>query len=308
MKHNRIASNVFMVYPASFGFDDQTAATNAFQRHLPGAKAAITDQAQMEFEQAVAILRAQGIHVTVFQDQPVPAKPNAVFSNNWLTTWPNGRVFLYPMATESRRSERSDAAQKQLSDTFRISETIDLSGSETEGAYLESTGVMVFDHAHKRAYAAISPRCDETLAREHIKSLGYQPIIFCTAGQQGDPIYHTNVLMGVQMTTAVVCAAVIADVQERQHVLDSLEDTGHEVIIISPEQMARFCGNVIELQNQAGDRFLVMSQTAYDGFTPAQRQLLSLDKTLLPLSIPTIETIGGGSARCMITEVFLPAR
>ena len=305
MNTHKPASSVFMVHPTSFGFDEQTARSNTFQRHLDADASAISAKAQAEFKAAIAKLRRHGITVVDFRDpSPVP-KPNAVFPNNWLTTWPDGRVVLYPMATESRRRERTADALKALTKEFQITDTIDLSAAEQTGVYLEGTGVIIFDHIHRVAYASISVRCDEELCAHHLRDLGYRPVIF-HAYANGMPVYHTNVLMGVQTATAVVCAESITEEAERRRVMESLEGTGHEVVTITEDQMGRFCGNVIELQNADGERFLVMSQTAHDAFIPAQREILGRDKTLLPLEIPTIEAIGGGSARCMIAEVFLP--
>jgi hypothetical protein len=294
-----------MVQPTSFGFDDQTARTNAFQRHPAGDKRTVTAQAQAEFASFVVVLRARHIDVTVFKDPDAAPKPNAVFPNNWLSTWPDGRVFLYPMATESRRPERSQAALGQITAAFRVTDTIDISASETAGRYLEGTGVLVFDHANKLAYASVSPRCDEQLAINHIKTLGYEPVIFHTADQDGVSIYHTNVMMGVQSTTAVICAEAITNEHERRQVLERLERTGHQVVTISLSQMTQFCGNVLELANPAGQKFLILSQAAYDTFTPQQRKALARDKELVPVAIPTVEAVGGGSARCMIAELFL---
>ncbi len=298
---------VFMVHPTTFGFDEQTAKTNTFQQPLAGSAARLAARAETEFMAMVKQLRDHDIAVVAFEDAPLPPKPNAVFPNNWLTMWPDGRVFLYPMATESRRRERSQAALRQLAGQFELADVVDLSAAERQGRYLEGTGVLVFDHAHRITYASVSPRCDEALARQHIADLGYQPVIF-HAYANGAAIYHTNVLMGVQTTTAVVCAEAITDAAERQRVLDMFERTGHEVVVITPAQMAQFCGNVMELQNRSGERFLLLSRAAYDGFTLEQRTQLSRDKTLLPVAIPTIETIGGGSARCMVAEIFLPPK
>jgi hypothetical protein len=308
MKHSHLAPQVLMVYPASFGYDNQTAVTNSFQYQPTATRAAVTAQAVAEYDAMVMTLRAHGIGVIDIHDVPEPPKPNAVFPNNWLTMWPDGRVFLYPMATPSRRPERSPAALRELQRHFELSAVLDLSELERQQRYLEGTGVIVFDHINRLGYAAVSPRCEATLAAEHIESLGYRPVIFHTADAQGVAIYHTNVLMGIQTTTAVICAETITDLTERHRVIDSLEQTDHRVITISPDQMAHFCGNIIELQNELGESFLILSQTAYDNFTADQRALLAADKTLLPVAIPTIEAVGGGSARCMIAEIFLPAK
>lgn len=297
-----------MVRPSTFGFDDQTAQTNTFQHHTGLAHSEVLARANAEFDNAVETLNKIDIAVTVFEDSDTRPKPNAVFPNNWLSTWPDGHIFLYPMATESRRIERSFEALELLSRQFKISEVTDLSEPERRDLFLESTGVIVFDHVNKIAYACISPRCDEQLFRDHVTDLGYEPVAFHAYGTDGVAIYHTNVMMGVQSETAVLCAEAITDEQERHMVLKKLEDSGHKPVIITQEQLRKFCGNVLELHNEAGDRYLVMSQSAFDALTPTQREALSQDKTLIPLAIPTIEAIGGGSMRCMLAEVFLPGR
>lgn len=298
-----------MVRPSSFGFDEQTARTNTFQHDIEyEAASAIQKRAEAEFEAFVSKLRRQSVDVVVFDDSPLPPKPGGVFPNNWLTTWPDGRVYLYPMATKSRRSERNPAALDLLKLRFTAEAIRDISATENEGGILEGTGAMVFDHPHKIVYASISPRCSEDVFRRHARDLGYQPITFHSYSENGVPIYHTNVMMGVQSTTAVVCSESITDELERKLVLDTLRRTGHEVIEISYTQMNQFCGNVLEVQNTRGERLLVLSGAAYDAFTDRQRDILSQDKTLLRADIPTIETVGGGSARCMIAEVFLPLK
>lgn len=305
MKRQQSSQAVLMVRPTSFGFDEQTAQSNAFQ-HKPTANQRVTlKHANEEFQRAVDTLAAHNIDVVVFEDEPAPAKPNAVFPNNWLSTWPDGRIFLYPMATESRRSERTPVVLDALKRHFAVTDITDLSSAERDGNYLESTGVIIFDHVNRVAYACLSVRCDETLFTRHVTALGYQPIIFHAYDQHGTPIYHTNVMMGVQSTTAVICLDAITDKAERAAVVGSLTDTGHDIIAISHEQMSAFCGNVLELRNRRGDAFLALSQTAYDNFTLQQRERLARDKTLLPLMIPTIENIGGGSVRCMLAELFL---
>jgi hypothetical protein len=303
--NNQSAKAVLMVRPTSFGFDEQTAVSNAFQNKPTEAQDEILAHANDEFQQAVNTLSANGIEVLTFEDDITPPKPNAVFPNNWFSSWSDGQVFLYPMATESRRIERSDAVLDALKKYFKVSNVTDLSDSEKDRQYLESTGVMIFDHVNKIVYGCTSVRCDETLFKDHAEKLGYKPVLFHAYDENGVAIYHTNVLMGVQSNTAVVCLDAVTDETERKTLVMSLEETNHEVINITHAQMNAFCGNVLELQNQAGKHFLALSQTAYDNFAPKQREQLSRDKTLLPLSIPTIETIGGGSVRCMLGEIFL---
>jgi hypothetical protein len=303
------ASAVMMVQPDGFGFDSQTAATNAFQNDISVSTEEIRSLARKEFTDMVTSLRKNGIQVVVFKDQEnVASKPNAVFPNNWLSTWPDGRVFLYPMATESRRIERSFAALQTLSKDFKVSEITDITEVEAYGKYLESTGVMVFDHQHKIVYGCISPRCDASLFTSHALLLGYEPVLFHAYDPNGTAIYHTNVLMGIERTTAVICSEAITDIAERRKVLEALIRTGHEVVEITQEQMNAFCGNVLELRNNEGEYFLAMSKTAFRAFTVEQHYVLGQDKVLLPFDITTIETVGGGSARCMLAEVFLPRK
>ncbi len=298
------AHAVLMVSPASFAIDPQTAVSNAFQIQ-PDNQKTVAEQAMAEFRNAVDNLRQADIEVLVHEGLASENKPNAVFPNNWISTWPDGRVFTYPMATPSRRVERDNEVLSELASSFAIGQTIDLSDIEKAGRYLESTGVIVFDHLARTAYGCISERCDEELFNQHVMSLGYRPITFHAYDEQGTPIYHTNVMMAVQSTTAVICSQAIADPSERKLVVDLLKNT-HKVIEITPAQMNDFCGNVLELENVRGEKYLALSRSAYDAFTPAQRKILASDKTLLPTAIPTIESVGGGSMRCMLAEIFLP--
>jgi len=306
MNDLQAASSVLMVRPVSFGFNEQTAITNAFQNRPDITSEQLHIKANQEFDAMVTALRGHGIHVTVFEDTDIQRKPDAVFPNNWFSTWPDGKVFLYPMATESRRIERSYTALQELSKDFAIKQVVDMSDTETHNLALESTGVMIFDHINKVVYGGVSPRCDAGLFVSHASELGYKPVLFHAYGTDGTPVYHTNVMMGLQSTTAVICAESITDTTERATVLKALRDTGHEIIEITQAQMSNFCGNVLELQNNKGDRFLVMSQTAFSNFTKEQKAILSKDKTILPFEISTIEAVGGGSVRCMLGEVFLP--
>lgn len=300
------ASAVLMVEPLGFGFDEQTAQTNSFQAELPLSPGVIRARAMSEFQAMVDGLQSHGILVQVHRDTDSRGKPNAVFPNNWLSTWPDGTTYLYPMATESRRVERNKEAINELAGKFEVSKVIDLSEAEQYGRYLESTGVIIFDHLYKIMHGCISKRCNEQLFIKHAAGLGYKPVVFHAYDMLGIPIYHTNVMMGIQTSTAVICSEAITDAEERSGVLSSLEQSGRQVIEITHAQMAAFCGNVLELQNGHGERFLALSQSAYDNFTEDQRNLLAKDKTLLPFAIPTIETIGGGSVRCMLAEIFLP--
>lgn len=299
------APAVLMVRPRSFGFDEQTARTNAFQNEAVLPQPEVLRRANDEFNRMVDSLRAHDIYVHVYEDADPLPKPNAVFPNNWFSTWPDGKLFLYPMATESRRVERSQIAIDDLANHLRIEEIKDLSAAEAQHKYLESTGVLIFDHIAKVVYGCISERCNEQLFNEHAQLLGYEPVLFHAYDEAGTAIYHTNVMMGVQTSTVVICSESI-NASERPAVLARLKATGRTVVEISFAQMSAFCGNVLELRNNKGELFLAMSQSAFDNFTPEQRSALGEDKTLLPSAIPTIETIGGGSVRCMLGEIFLP--
>ncbi|RYU82831.1 citrulline utilization hydrolase CtlX [Hymenobacter persicinus] len=303
------ASTVFLVRPAYFAFNAETALSNHFQQTLTGLDAAaVQARAFAEFDAAAATLRARGVRVLIFDDTPAPAKPDAVFPNNWLTLHPDGRVLLYPMCAPNRRPERRPDILAALGQQFAIREVIDLSGSEGQERFLEGTGSIIFDHEHRLAYAGLSARTDAGLFADVAARLGYRPVAFHATDARGHAIYHTNVMMCVGSGFAVVCLESLRDPAERAVVVEALTSTGHEIVDISLAQVARFAGNMLTLRPTAGGiELLVMSQSAHDALTPAQRHTLSGYAELLPLPIPTIETIGGGSARCMLAEVFLPA-
>ncbi|HEX8424676.1 citrulline utilization hydrolase CtlX [Hymenobacter sp.] len=301
-------NTVFLVRPARFGFNPETAASNYFQQAIADLDAATVQAcAFAEFDAMVASLRAKGVTVLVFDDIPEPAKPDAVFPNNWLTLHPDGRVLLYPMCAPNRRLERRPDILEVLRKQFSIKEVVDLSEYEQEGRFLEGTGSILFDHEHRVAYACLSPRTDASLFAEVANQLGYRPVTFRAHDAHGLEIYHTNVMLSIGSGFAVVCLESIVNAAERAAVVASFSLTGHEIVAISLAQIAHFAGNMLALQSTEGTSLLAMSQSAFDALTPAQRTTLSRYCELLPLPIPTIETIGGGSVRCMLAEVFLPA-
>ena len=303
------ARTVLLVRPARFSFNSETAVSNHFQQAIAGLdETALQAQAFAEFDALVNTLRGKGMRVLVVDDTPEPAKPDAVFPNNWATFHPDGRVLLYPMCAPNRRAERRPDILEMLGREFVITQVQDFSGAEQEERYLEGTGSIIFDHMHRVAYAGLSARTDADLFRRVCAQLGYRPVAFRAQDAQGHAIYHTNVMLCVGARFAVVCLESIADPAERTTVIDSLEQTGHEIVDISLAQVARFAGNMLTLQPAAGPELLAMSQSAYDALTALQRQTLSRYADLLPLAIPTIETIGGGSARCMLAEIFLPEK
>ncbi len=301
----RSAQNIFLVRPACFGFNVETAETNSFQN-----KTVIDDlqkKVQAEFDAFAEALTNAGIGVTIFEDGPFPVKPDAVFPNNWISLHADGTMVLYPMCTPNRRAERRPEIIEELKKRFTIKNTIDLSGYEKEGRFLEGTGSIVFDHSNKVAYACLSPRTDKGLFVDLAGQLGHAPVSFTANDKNGTAIYHTNVMMCVSEGFAVICSDSISDKNEKRNVLSSLAE-GNDVIEISREQMSKFAGNTLGLKSKSGELILALSQSAFDSLTSDQKGRIEKYARLLPLAIPSIETIGGGSARCMIAEIFSAAR
>ena len=301
-------STVFMVSPDDFAFNVETAGSNRFQdRSAEGADA--RRKAMLEFDAAVAELGKAGIRVIRMASRADVKTPDAVFPNNWFSVHAlegGPRVLVgYPMLAPNRRAERRLAElQGRLSaDGLPVDEVIDLSPYEEKGMFLEGTGSMVLDRANRIAYAALSPRTDPAVLQEFARRMQYRPVSFRSHDAGGGLVYHTNVMMSVGSRFAVVCAESIRDPRERREVLDQLKRSGKEVIPITQSQMGKMAGNILELRTERGP-LIVMSRTAYDHFTPEQRARLQRFGTLLPLAIPTIEAIGGGSARCMLGEVY----
>lgn len=300
------ASHILLIRPVASAYNPETAASNAFQ-HDPGLDPETTVlRVQSEFDGFVKALQSESVQVTVIDDTRQPGKPDAVFPNNWVSFHEDGRVILYPMFAPSRRRERRMDVIDQLRNIFNVGEVIDLSGNEKAGRYLEGTGSMVFDHVDRVAYGALSPRTDGELFKEVCKMLRYRPVVFHSRDASGMEIYHTNVMMCVGEGFAVVCLESITDFTERKKVMDSLRDSSHTLVEISFEQMNHFAGNMLAVKSDKGDALLICSQQAADSLSTAQRMALGHYARLVPVPIPTIEAIGGGSARCMMAEVFLP--
>jgi len=299
-------NQILLVKPAHFTFNTETAGSNAFQNILSEKEETIKTNVLNEFENAVALLKSKNINVTVVEDTPDPVKPDAIFPNNWVSFHADGTVILYPMYAPNRREERRLDVLEMLKKKFRIEKVVDLSKYEAEELFLEGTGSIIFDHIHKVAYACLSPRTDKELFIELCNYLHYQPLYFIAQDKNGKEIYHTNVMMCIAEKFAVICLDSIKDKADRQQVIQSLETTGHEIVDISFGQMNHFAGNMLELKDAKGKHLLVMSQSAYESLTDNQKRQIEKYAELLPLPIKTIETIGGGSARCMIAEIFLP--
>ena len=302
------AKTVLMVEPIAFGYNSQTAENNYFQ--IEQKEADIQEKALLEFTQFAEKLRNKGIEVITVKDTLNPHSPDSIFPNNWVSFHSDGKVALYPMFAVNRRVERRQDILETLKEKgFNITEIDDLSSSENDEKYLEGTGSMIFDHDYRIAYGSVSLRLDEELFREFCAKYKYEPVVFHSYQNVGDqrlPIYHTNVMMCVAENFAVICLDCIDDELEREKVQEVLKSSKKEVIEISEEQLQQFAGNMLQVQNEAGEKFLVMSETAYKALT--QDQILKIERycEIIYADLNTIETNGGGSARCMLAEVFLP--
>ncbi|MGV3642304.1 MAG: citrulline utilization hydrolase CtlX [Adhaeribacter sp.] len=305
----QISTSILMVRPARFGFNPLTAETNSFQGQLSGLNPEqVSEKAREEFDALVDLLREKGVKVVVASDTLEPEKPDAVFPNNWISLHADGRVVLYPMQAASRRTERRPEIIGLLDRDYQVGEVVDLSEAEKQGRYLEGTGSMVLDHDNRLAYACLSPRTDPRLLKDFCRRFHYQPVAFHAFDHTGGAVYHTNVMLCIGSGFAVLAADAIREEEERYVVMRSLRDTGHEVVTISMDQMHHFAGNMLEVKNQAGQRFLVMSEQARLSLRPDQVQTLEQHAEILATSLDTIEQIGGGSARCMMAEIFLPPK
>ncbi len=302
------SSNILMVRPANFGFNAETAGSNSFQNELSIASLEISVLAQLEFDAAVLRLKKEGINIISIEDSIDPIKPDAIFPNNWISFHSDGRVVLYPMLAENRRLERDSAALEVLGERFKVNSITDYSDSENRGIFLEGTGSIVFDHVHRKAYACLSPRTNEQLLNQLCGELRYEAIVFTALDHLHHTIYHTNVLMCMGDGFVVICLECIPSEMERKSLLDGFEQDQLEVINISKKQMDHFAGNMLGVKNDKGEILIVLSETALNSLDINQKNTLSRYGKLLPISIPTIETIGGGSARWMIVEIFLPLK
>jgi len=296
-----------MIRPGRFYPNPETAADNAFQRDANRDLDALTLVARNEFDAAVQTLRAAGVNVHVFEDTAEPEKPDAVFPNNWISTHHDGRIALFPLYSNLRRRERRQDIVEELHKHYRVTELIDYSAFEDEGCYLEGTGSLVLDHLNKIAYVSLSNRSNPKVIERFTDDFSYEPVTFTSVGSNGEPIYHTNVMMCVGTAFAIVGLEMIRNKAERQKVRARLEKTGKEIVELSADQIANFAGNAIELQNRRGEKLLGLSSRAARALTEEQRERLSRYAGLMPLELPTIE-LGGGSARCMIATIHLPPR
>ena len=303
--HTQSTDSVLMIRPARFYPNPETAADNAFQCNADRDSAVLTLMARKEFDAAVQALRVAGVNVHVFEDTAEPEKPDAVFPNNWISTHDDGRIALFPMYSALRRRERRQDIVEEIRKHYRVTEVIDYSALEDEGCYLEVTGSLVFDHVNKIAYVSLSNRSHPKVIQCFANDFSYEPVIFTSIGSNGQPVYHTNVMMCIGTAFAMVGLEGIPDKAERQQVRARLEKTGKEIVELSADQIANFAGNAIELHNKDGEKLLVLSGRAARALTDEQRKPVSRYARLLPVELPTIE-LGGGSARCMLATIHLP--
>jgi hypothetical protein len=300
-------TTLLMIRPVNFGFNEQTAGSNAFQNR-DAEQQQVQDKALDEFDSFVAVLRENGVEVIIINDTPEPHTPDSIFPNNWVSFHSTGDVLLYPMQAENRRLERREDIIRQLEEMFTVNHLIDLSRFEQHGKFLEGTGSMVLDRGNKLAYACLSPRTDIDVLHEFCKQTGYEPIVFHAFDKNGQAIYHTNVLMCIADRYVVICLDSITDAAERQRVVTPFFQTGKDIFDISFEQMNHFAGNMLEVFDKDGDSLLVMSASAYQSLDDRQIATLQQFSRIVYAEIPTIERNGGGSARCMMAEVRLPVK
>jgi amidinotransferase family protein len=306
----QITNTVLMVRPVRFRMNEQTVVNNYFQEEMDLKNDEINRQAQQEFDVLVEKLRTVGVKVIVVDDIYEQNTPDSVFPNNWITFHQNGDVAIYPMFAENRRRERrEDILNKVEAEGFDIENVYDYTDAEKENIFLEGTGAMILDRVNRKAYCALSPRADEELFIEFCEDFEYTPVIFKAYQQVNNeqlPIYHTNVMMALGVDFAVVCLDTITDKSERKNLLHHLKEDKKEVINITPEQMCQYAGNMLQVQGK-NSTYLVMSDAAYNALTPQQIQTIEKHTQILHSNLETIETCGGGSARCMMAEVFNPS-
>lgn len=295
-------SELLMIQPCNFGYNQETAVNNSFQQVVEGD---IQQKALAEFNSMVELLHDNDLHVTVVKDSPLPFTPDSIFPNNWISFHENGNLFLYPMFAPNRRAERKPAVVESISHKYIVNEIVDLSPAEANARFLEGTGSMVLDRENKIAYACLSPRTNSELLNQFCDIAGYSQVSFSAADKNRDPIYHTNVMMCIGKTFAVICLDAIPDAVERNRLIDSLSNTKKEIIEITVDQMNHFAGNMLQVINIKAELLLVMSSQAFNALTADQIKKLQHHNRILHAPLDTIEAAGGGSARCMIAEIFL---
>ena len=304
-------NSILMIRPVAFRMNEQTAVNNYYQKVLDNLMSAtVNAKAQLEFDAFVEKLRAVGVEVIVVEDTLNTDSPDSIFPNNWISFHENGDVALYPMFAENRRLERREDILDTLEESgFLVNNIMDYTSAEEDGFFLEGTGSLVLDRENSKAYCALSPRADEELFIEFCEDFEFTPVIFeafHTINGKRKLIYHTNVMMCIGETFAVICADSIDDKKESKEVLKNLKADGKEIILITEDQVNNFAGNMLEVRGANDKRYIVMSTSAYQSLTPSQIGQLKKHGEILSSSLDTIEACGGGSARCMMAEIFLP--
>jgi hypothetical protein len=295
-----------MVRPASFGFNTETAANNVFQSSSAKLTAKeVQQKAVDEFDNFVSTLRKNKIDVIVYRDTPNPPKPDAIFPNNWFATFSNGNVVMFPMFAANRRIEKSDELVQMLTEKFKVKDVEDWSEYEAENFFLEGTGSMIIDHEARIIYACLSPRTHKSLLEKFAAAHHYKAIGFYSKDENDVDVYHTNVIMHIGEGYAVICLESIKDETERIAVSQLLIATGHEIIPITLHQVHSYAGNMLQVKNSDGKNYTILSKQAFDSLTEEQKDIFAIHTNLLPINIDMIETIGGGSVRCMMAEIFL---
>lgn len=305
----QITDTLVMIRPVNFRMNEETAVNNYFQKSTEELQATVNKKAQEEFDNFAELLKSVGVNVIIVDDIAEQDTPDSIFPNNWVSFHENGDVALYPMFAKNRRKERREDIFEKIEGEGRfIRNFVDYTSAELENVYLEGTGSLILDRQHQKAYCALSPRADEDLVIEFCEDFEFTPIIF-TAYQSHDgerlPIYHTNVMMCVAEEFAVICLDTIDDKKERKLVSESLAKDNKEIITISEDQMKNFAGNMLQVQGKT-DKYLVMSKTAHQSLKDHQIRAIEKHCKILSSDLTTIETHGGGSARCMLAEVFIP--
>ena len=302
----QITSNILMVKPANFGFNWDTADNNAFQKNDQRlTRKEIIKEARKEFDAFADLLQDAGIQVHIYHEKEGSASTDSIFPNNWFSCHKDGSFITYPMFSEKRRTERESGVVLELGKKYQIEEHLRLEKWEKENLFLEGTGSMVLDRQHKIAYACRSNRTSEAVLDEFCDVLEYSKFLFDAVDRTGLPIYHTNVMMAVGTSFAIICLDALKNEEQKNNLVDSFRKTKKEIIDISLDQMERFAGNMIQVKNKEGDHFLVMSTCAFDSLTTKQIVRMEERTKILHSDLKIIETYGGGSARCMMAEIFL---
>lgn len=299
-------SHLLMIKPVQFSFNAETAVNNSFQNKSDQSN--VQAKAKAEFELFIQVLRSHDIDVTVVEDTPDPHTPDSIFPNNWISFHDDGSICLYPMFAINRRLERKPSVLAAVEQKFSITNTHDFTKHENESFFLEGTGSMVLDRDKRIAYACLSPRTNQVVLSEFCHAMHYTGVSFIAVDAAGDPIYHTNVMMCVADEYVVICLDSIINLTEQEIVKNAITNSGKMIIEIGFNQMNHFAGNMLQVHNSRGEKFLVMSSQAYHSLTTEQINQIEYFNPIIHSDISTIETNGGGSARCMMAEIFLPLK